>query len=375
MIDMIPPVFMLFLIILTSCTKTDEKSETLQSPEKRSEKISLTESHAEKLVKISLSCVNKHYPYKPGHTHMNKDDAKPHTSKTPVFSGCFDWHSAVHGHWTMTVILKKYPEMKKAGEIRKILNTQFTVEKMKKEEEFFNTELNQNFERPYGWAWYLRLYSEVYSFDDSDAVKWEKVLRPLAKTLAEKTGHFLNKLSVPVRNGTHTNTAFALNHIFDYAETVNDEKLKGIIKKRSVDFYMSDRNCPVEYEPSGFDFISPCLAEADLMRKVLPEKKFLKWIEKFLPSPETESFKSIRNPPAIHDPEDYHMGHLIGLMFHRSWTLQNIASSFPDKDPRKFLYEEIANSHKKSGLTLMDEAGYGGSHWLASFAVFMFTRQ
>ena len=219
----------------------------------------------------------------------------------------------------------------------------------------------------------MLLYSELETWDDIEAKNWSKNLKPLVDLLSERTIIFLNKLSKPLRPGTHANTAFSFSLMYEYAQKTNNEKLSNKIKEYSIKHFSYDKNCPVNYEPSGTDFLSPCLAEASLMSKILSEKEFNNWLSKFFPSFKEKNFGSIITPPEVLDPKDPGIGHLIGLMFHRAWTLNDVANKIKNDDKKLFLYE-ISKNHTKKGFELMFDSGYGGEHWLATFAIYNFTR-
>ena len=219
----------------------------------------------------------------------------------------------------------------------------------------------------------MLLYSELETWDDIEAKNWSKNLKPLVDLLSERTIIFLNKLSKPLRPGTHANTAFSFSLMYEYAQKTNNEKLLNKIKEYSIKHFSYDKNCPVNYEPSGTDFLSPCLAEASLMSKILSEREFNNWLSKFFPSFKEENFGSIITPPEVLDPKDPGIGHLIGLMFHRAWTLNDVANKIQNDDKKLFLYK-ISKNHTKKGFELMFDSGYGGEHWLATFAIYNFTR-
>ena len=203
---------------------------------------------------------------------------------------------------------------------------------LEKEFQFFQNDFAKEFERTYGWAWLMLLYSELETWDDIEAKNWSKNLKPLVDLLSERTIIFLNKLSKPLRPGTHANTAFSFSLMYEYAQKTNNEKLSNKIKEYSIKHFSYDKNCPVNYEPSGTDFLSPCLAEASLMSKILSEKEFNNWLSKFFPSFKEKNFGSIITPPEVLDPKDPGIGHLIGLMFHRAWTLNDVANKIKNDD-------------------------------------------
>lgn len=331
----------------------------------------LTPALASKLVKLSLDCVDKPYPYKPGHVLHADEDLRPPRELTPAFFGCFDWHSAVHGHWTMVRLLKQFPKLPEGPAIRERLTAHLTEAIVETELGFFKLERSQLFERPYGWGWLLRLAAELHTFEDPQAGVWASALESLDTYLASQAISYLERLTVPVRAGTHDNTAFSLVHMLDYARAVEDRKLEAVIVKRSRDFYLGDRACPTAYEPSGEDFISPCLAEADLMRRVLGSDEFVRWLGDFLPQLDSPHFAPLRAPVEIRDLQDPRIGHLIGLAFQRAWCFEGIASALPATDARVATFRNLARTHRERGLKQMFDSGYGGAHWLASFAIYL----
>ncbi len=335
--------------------------------------LALTVKQASGFAALSLSCLDKEYPNKPGNILDGIDTLQPPGLLTPAFYGCFDWHSAVHGHWALLRLLKTFPDLPEAGTIRKKLDKHLNEETLTAELAYFKAERNKTFERPYGWGWLLRLSAELATFDDDDAGRWRAALKPLADLLSKRSIDYLHTLSVPIRAGTHPNTAFAMVHMLDYARSVGDTELEKTITVRAKDFFLLDRNCPTDYEPSGEDFISPCLAEADLMRRVLPTSEFVSWLGKFLPPLASEKFKSLLEPAEVRDLNDPKIVHLIGLALQRAWCFQGIARSLPAQDPRKPILLKLARLHRHAAVRQMFDSDYGGKHWLASFAIYLLT--
>lgn len=330
----------------------------------------LDAAKAGELAALSLACVDREYPNKPGSVVDGDATVVPPRLRTPAFFGCFDWHSAVHGHWTMAAILRRFPDAPRAADIRAALDRHLAPDRIAAEVAFFELPRNRTFERPYGWAWLLRLAAELRAWDDPDARRWADALAPLGDLLARRTADYLARLSVPCREGTHQNTAFALAHVLDWARAAGDDGTAATIVARARDFYLADRACPVAYEPSGEDFVSPCLAEADLMRRVLPPDAFAGWLDAFLPDPASDAFGPLRRPAEVRDAHDPRIGHLIGLSFHRAWTMAGIAGALAADDPRGATLRDLARLHLASGLRQMGDSGYSGEHWLASFAMF-----
>ncbi|HNW81748.1 MAG TPA: DUF2891 domain-containing protein [bacterium] len=333
----------------------------------------MDENTAVKLSKLPLSCILQKYPNKPGNVQESEADAVPHSLKTPLFSGCFDWHSSVHMHWTLVRLLRLFPDIETKNEIKTLLDAQFTEEKVATEIAFYNEKLNMTFERTYGWAWLMRLQAELLISNDVKSQERAETLAPLVKIIRDRTIEFFNKLPKPIRQGTHASTAFSMDHMLTYAKIAKDTELEKVIKQRAEDFFLKDERCPVDYEPSGVDFISPCLAEAQLMSQVLKKERFAKWLNHFLPDVSSPLFSNITNPPEITDHTDYVIGHLVGLNFQRAWSFKMIAASLDDSDPRKKPYLNLAAIHLNAGLNGMDKTGYGGEHWLASFATYALT--
>ena len=355
---------LLFLLLILGCTDiNEEKIENMQ----------LDEKLAKELVSLSVKCVDQKYPYKIGYRFTDENWLKPHYEITPSFYGCWDWHSAVHGHWAMVKILKDFPEISNREIILSKLDKNLSRENLNKEYEFFKQKFANGFERTYGWAWLMKLYSELLSWDYEKAQIWAINMKPLIDLLSERTILFLDKLSKPLRPGTHSNTAFSFSLMIEYAQIADDKALFNKIKDFSIKNFLGDINCPVSYEPSGTDFISPCLAEAGLMSLLLNNTEFNKWLYKFFPSFDKRNFGSIINPPEVLDPKDPGIGHLIGLMFHRAWTLKDIAEKLDSKTDKK-LFQSIAKKHSKKGYNIMFESGYGGEHWLATFAIYNFSK-
>lgn len=335
--------------------------------------VPLDVSQAAKLVQLSLHCAGREYPNKPGSVVEGDATVVPPRERTPSFYGCFDWHSAVHGHWAMVRVLRRYPSLAEGVEMRRLLDEHLADGPLAKELAFFKATRNRTFERPYGWGWLLRLAAELHAWDDADARKWFKQLAPLANFLAGQLADYLPRLSRPIREGTHANTAFAMVHGLDYAREVGDRAVEGVLTQRARDFYLGDRSCPTDYEPSGEDFISPCLVEADLMRRVLPQSEFVSWLDRFLPPPASPRFRPLLTPVEVRDRHDPRIGHLIGLALQRAWCFEGVAASLPEGDARRPLFGKLARLHRHDAVGQMFDSGYGGEHWLASFAIYLLT--
>ncbi len=335
----------------------------------------LSPALAEKLVRLSLDCVDRDYPNKPGHVLETAAQVRPHREDTPAFFGCFDWHSAVHGHWAMARVLRLFPDIPCRAEIADRLDQHLRPDLLERERAFIEQPRARTFERPYGMGWLLRLRAELEMLSHPRAADWRRALDPLARAISRRLADYLKRLSVPVRDGTHQNTAFSLIHALDYACACNDPALADVVRRRARDFFLQDRACPTAFEPSGEDFISPCLAEADLMRRILTAKEYPSWLEAFLPPPQDERFRPLGAPVEVRDPQDPRIGHLIGLSFQRAASFDGIATALPPEHPWRAAYTTLAARHRAEALTQMFDAGYGGEHWLASFALLTLSPQ
>lgn len=299
----------------------------------------------------------------------NADDVLPPRKLHPAFYGCFDWHSAVHGHWMLVALLKRFPDIPEADEIRSKINDNITSANIALEIEYFSEETNKSFERTYGWAWLLKLAEELYTWDDPQARIWYHNIAPLADTIAAKYVDFLPKLTYPNRTGEHPNTAFGLSFAWDWAVTTGNENLQQLIRERCLTYYQDDTGCPVSYEPGGFDFISPCLAEADMMGRVLAQDSFLEWIGSFLPGLAEDGTSPLLEAATVTDRSDGKLVHLDGLNLFKAWSLYRIASYYPD--PPESL-TAAADQLFSSTLPHIQSGEYSGEHWLGSFAVYAF---
>ena len=339
----------------------------------------LDEAQVTKLVSLSLQCIDREYPNKPGHVWAGDRDGRPPRKNHPAFFGCFDWHSAVHAHWAMVRVLARFPRHPLAPKLRAALDKHLTVKNIAIEAATFAAKHDPLFERPYGWAWYLRLVREVRvlsvtkSPHEEAAMAWATALEPLEKLLVKRAKDYFTRLSRPVRAGTHASTAFALAHLLDYARDRPALALQAALESRAKSFYLADSACPIAYEPSGEDFISPCLAEADLMRRVLGRHEFEIWIRRFFPPLASYAFRSLHVPPRINDLKDPRIGHLIGLSLHRAWCMRGIAQAISGQRVKAKILLGLADIHLTKASQQIFASGYGGAHWLASFALFALT--
>ena len=321
----------------------------------------LDQNSAAQLARIALDCVHREYPSKIAHVLHSDADVRPPRELTPAFYGCFDWHSAVHGHWTLAKLAGLFPEAPFASNARAALRKSITVKNIRVETAYLTAPGRDSFERPYGLAWLLKLHAELRESDPELAA----MLDPLEEAAWTKLHDWIQKLPQPDRSGQHANTAFALGLIIDSATNRS-----GLIWfDRAARFYAEDRSAPLAFEPSGEDFISPCLAEADLMRRLYTPEKFALWLGGFLPD------VSSLVPAISPDRHDGKLAHLDGLNLSRAWMFMGIAAGLPIGDPLRPELLKTSEAHKKAGLASIlgpqATGNYHGTHWLATFAVYL----
>jgi hypothetical protein len=322
---------------------------------------------------LALACVHKEYPNKIGHLLNSDADVKPPRELTPAFYGCYDWHSAVHGHWLLARLARRFPGAPFEAKARAALDQSLTPEHIAAEVKYLEAPGRTTFERPYGLAWLLQLHAELREWDDPQARRWAAALEPLARTAAGRIRDWLPKLTAPIRIGEHNQTAFSFGLILDWARGTGDQQTASLLEGRIRDLYLKDRDCPTAYEPSGEDFLSPCLAEADLLRRVLSPDAFADWLGAFLPGVPRDGRSDWLKPGVVTDPSDPKLAHLDGLNLSRAWMLEGIAAGLPAADSRLSALRAAAAVHREAGLRNVTGAHYEGGHWLGSFAVYLVT--
>ena len=357
-------ILLLLSVLLFSCN-TDKTKKSLQEEEVIKVEVPvLNLEQANRLAQLPLHCMNTEYPNKLNQTIGDASDLKSPKELHPAFYGCFDWHSAVHGHWSLVSLLKNFPNLENSDEIKHKLLKNISEENIEQELVYFNGEHNKSFERTYGWAWLLKLAEELHTWDDNVARELENNLQPLTDLIVAKYIEFLPKLNYPIRVGEHPNTAFGLSFAYDYAIATDHSELTSLIENRARDFYENDQDCPLEWEPSGFDFLSPCLEEAALMRRIMSIEDFKTWANDFMPELFDESFTL--SVGEVSDRTDGKLVHLDGVNFSRAWSLNYIAKDIP---AFKHL-NNIANQHINYSLPSIVGNSYEGGHWLGSFAIY-----
>ncbi|MFD2726266.1 DUF2891 domain-containing protein [Hyunsoonleella rubra] len=356
------------VIFLFNCNNTQKEEKTISNSE--IEHVELVEApvlnleQANKLANLPLHCINTEYPNRLSQTLGGDEDLKSPTELHPAFYGCFDWHSSVHGHWSLVSLLKSFPNIDNADAIKQKLLNNISKQNIEAEVAYFYGKHNKSYERTYGWAWLLKLAEELYTWDDEIARQLESNLQPLTDLIVGKYIEFLPKLNYPQRVGTHSNTAFGLSFAYDYAETLKDDELKNAIRARALFFYKNDKDCPIIWEPSGSDFLSPCLEEAALMKRLLSLEDYKLWLNDFLPQLKDKNFTI--EVGLVSDRTDGYLVHLDGVNFSRAWSLNKIAEDLPEYNHLK----NISITHINYSLPSIFGDSYEGGHWLGSFAIY-----
>lgn len=333
-------------------------------------KFELTEVQAKSIMDLPAHCLTVEYPNKLGQALGSDADLKPPRMLHPIFYGCYDWHSSVHGYWSIVKLMKAFPELDADHRIRATLDAHITDEHAVTEMAFFNDPNNLGFERTYGWAWLFKLQEELITWGDPDAERWSDSLAPLVELLSNRLISYLPNLVYPVRHGKHENTAFGLSLMLDYAKAAKKPVLEDAIVSHAKRLFEGDANCDISYEPSGSDFLSPCLEEAHLMSKVLDEAGYRIWLKRFMPS--LFSGKYILEPAVVKDRTDGQLIHLDGLNYSRAACLYGISHKLPELRHVR----SIADDHISFSLpNLSKDDDYMGAHWLGTFVLYALTLQ
>ncbi|MDQ7917811.1 DUF2891 domain-containing protein [Mesonia sp. MT50] len=370
----------LSLLALVACKDKNQEDTSIKEEQKTEQDTSIVEEisskitntepvvlsleQAEKLVKMPLACLQQEFPNKLGQTLASEKDLKNPKELHPAFYGCFDWHSSVHAHWSLVSFLKQFPNLAKAEEMKDLLKANLSKENIQQEVRYFKAAQNKTYERTYGWAWLLKLAQEIHTWEDPMAVELEANLQPLTNLIVSNFQEFLPKLNYPIRTGEHDNTAFAMGFAYDYAVATENEKLQALISARAKDFYLSDDDCPISWEPSGFDFLSPCLQELHLMQNVLAEQTFKLWLKDFMPKINNRDFAL--KVGEVSDRKDGKLVHLDGLNFSRAAVLFNLAGKYEGFAHLK----PIAEEHLAYSFSNVLNDSYEGGHWLTTFALY-----
>jgi len=331
----------------------------------------------ERFAGFALAAVEREYPNHVSLHLSSDDDLAPPRELTPAFYGAFDWHSAVHGHWTLARAARLLDEGPVADAARAVLARSLAPERLEAELKFLAAPGRAGFERPYGLAWLLVVALEMreWAEEDAAAALWAAALAPLEAHAAKVLGRWLPVLPFPVRGGEHAQTAFALGLVHDWARGAGEPHMRELVDARARAFYEDDHDAPIAYEPGGQDFLSPVLGEADLMRRVFAPPRFAAWLSAFLPPLAAPAARRWLAPVVSPDPADGKLSHLDGLNLSRAWMLEGVAAGLPEGDPRILPLREAAGRHRVSGLAALDETRYAGAHWLGTFAMYLVTRR
>ena len=341
----------------------------------RANAVPLDDDQNARFAQLALACVHKEYPNKIALVMHSADDIGVPRELTPAFYGCFDWHSAVHGHWLLARLARTSPDAPFAAAARDALAISLTKQNIAAEVTYFSHPGRGAFERPYGLAWLLLLAAELDADADEAMQLLRENIRPLEDIAVARLVEWLPKLTHPIRTGEHSQTAFAFGLALDYAYGVGNERLIDLLVRRGLDFYGNDVNCPLGYEPSGQDFLSPCLAEADLMRRILPPARFAVWLGEFMPQIPLDGGDQWLAVAVVTDKSDGKLAHLDGLNLSRAWMLEGIAQGLPEEDRRRSALLAVAAQQSSAGLSAVTGEDYAGGHWLASFATYLVTQR
>lgn len=354
---------LLFLTILCTIGLNGQNNDYLKVNNDGS--FGLNTDGAEFLAQLALNCIHQEYPNKLNQLLSDETQLKSPKTLHPAFYGCYDWHSSVHGHWMLIHLLKNFPDMKSSSIIIDKLTENLTAEKILQEVAYIEGE-SKSWERMYGWAWVMKLGEELYGWDEPNAKLWHKNLKPLIDIIIEKYQEFLLVQRYPVRTGVHPNTAFGLSFAYDYAVATKKEEFEWYIRKAALSYYLADEDCPASWEPSGEDFLSPCLEEANLMRRILDEKSFNNWFGDFI---DKKELISLLTPADVSDRSDPKIVHLDGLNLSRATCFYGI-SRIIENEKIKEQFLGAAHNHLESTLPNIASEHYEGTHWLGTFAVF-----
>lgn len=363
----------IFVTLTLSCNRSaiePANIETVKSAKYESKAPKLTIEQANRLAKLPMKCISQEYPNKLGQILVNEQELGSPKKIHPSFYGCFDWHSAVHAHWVLVKLLNDFPGLENKNAVKTTLINSISKANIETEFAYLNKIHEGSFERTYGWAWLLKLAQELGKSNDSEIKDLEKNLQPLADLLVKRFIEFLPKLNYPVRVGTHSNSAFGMSFAYDYAKATGNQVLQKIVEENAKRLHLKDEGCPLNWEPNGTDFLSPCFEELNLMRRILPKDEFFVWSNKFLPQIESDKFDL--EVGKVSDRNDGHLVHLDGLNFSRAWIFYGLAKQYPEKFGH---LTQVADKHLNFSLPVIVDGNYSGEHWLGSFALYALSEQ
>jgi hypothetical protein len=322
---------------------------------------------------IALANIEREFPAKLDHVIGDAAALGSPRMLHPAFFGSFDWHSCVHAHWLLARVMKLHPRLPEASAIRSLFDARLASANIDAERAYLDRPESRSFERTYGWAWLLKLAEELACWSDPDAHRWSRDLVPLASAFVQRYLAYLPDATYPIRHGVHSNSAFGLAFALDFARSCDVRSLTDLCLAKARQWYLPDRDAAAQWEPSGADFLSPCLIEADLMRRVLDADAFGLWLDGFLPDIERREPAALFTPAIVSDRTDPYIVHLDGLNLSRAWCWRAIAAALPAGDPRSSVAAAAASAHLSAGLEGIGSGEYVGDHWLATFAVLALT--
>lgn len=333
------------------------------------ERPALTPATAQRLATLALANIAREYPHKLDHVLTCAEDCILPRTLHPAFHGSYDWHSCVHMHWLLAHLLRRFPELPARPAIEALFDRHFSPAAIGPERDYLARPESASFERTYGWAWLLALASELRAPGDAKRRAWSSALAPLADAFATRYRALLPRATYAFRYGIHPNSAFALALALDYAGSGGDDSLGDLCRAKALAWFGDDRDAPARFEPSGVDFLSPSLMEADLMRRVLDTDAFAAWLARFLPGFAAEAPRALFEPAEVVARDDPQLVHLDGLNLSRAWCLRGIAGALPAGDPRIDIARASADRHLAAGWRGLSNESFVGAHWLATFAV------
>ena len=332
--------------------------------------MTLDRTLASKFASLALAHVRREFPNKLDHVMNGAEDVRAPRELHPIFYGSFDWHSNVHGYWLLATLLRLVPDLPEAPAIRALLDEQLTPDKARVEIEYTTRPNRGGFERPYGWAWLLMLAAELRRHGEA-ARGWRPASDAMAACFAAQVGPYVQKLTYPIRVGTHFNTAFAVALALEFAEVQGDTQLSDLLRARTREWFGRDRGCQA-WEPGGDDFLSSALIEAECMRRALSLREWRVWFNGFLPDLELGEPRTLFEPAMVSDRSDGKIAHLDGLNLSRAWCWRAIAGSLAEDDPRRATILDAAQRHLDASLPHV-AGDYAGEHWLATYALLAIT--
>jgi hypothetical protein len=358
----------LALLIMTASACDKQEPEPMPMYSEHEQGLALNQTGASHFAQLALDCIHREYPNKLNQVLESEEFLKSPRALHPAFYGCFDWHSSVHGHWMLVKLLALFPDLPERDATIAGLTTSLSAENIAGEVAYFDNESGA-WERTYGWAWLLQLATELGEWDDPVGKDLAANLEPLTQLIRDKYIEFLPRQDYAIRTGVHPNTAFGLSFALDYALSAGDDELATLLRESARRYYQDDKDCPISWEPSGEDFLSPCLEEAALMARILPPDEFSSWLADFLPDLDDDALR----PVDVSDRSDGKIAHLDGLNLSRAWDLYVISAHIDDENLTS-RFRAWAGDHLAASLPHVASEHYEGSHWLGSFAVYALTR-